>query len=202
MTLVYTLGWASEAPLWDRIKSSGTKAQQGLRSWLTGVSTPALNPGFHGAGSATSDTAADCGLFGVERPTRQSRVVAAPRGFEPGIFCRDIERPARRYGRMDTVRTPRSIGIHASHGMAATHGWRAGSLCRTTQLGSISPALQPARRAQRCNAGSHQTGSTHLQRADLRSSLCQHTLCQRVLFAGAARREAPEIRSLRLRALP
>lgn len=202
MTLVFTLGWATEAPLWDRIKSAGTKAQQGLRSWLTGVSTPALNPGFHGAGSATSDTAAACGLFGFERPTRQSRVVAAPRGFEPGIFSRDIERPSRGYGRVDTVCTPRSIGFHASHGMAATHGWRAGSLCRTTQLGSISPALQPARRAQRCNAGSHQTGSTHFQRAVLRSSLCQHTLCQRVLFAGAARREAPEIRSLRLRGLP
>ena len=202
MTLVCTLGWATEAPLWDRIKSAGTKAQQGLRSWLTGVSTPALNPGFHGAGSATSDPAAACGLFGVERPTRQSRVVAAPRGFEPGIFSRNIERPSRGYGRVDTIRTPRSIGIHAPRGMAATYGWRAGSLCRTTQLGSIPPALQPAWRAQRCNSGSHQTGSTHFQRAVLRSSLCQHTLRQRVLFAGATRREAPEIRSLRLRALP
>ncbi len=202
MTLDCTLGWAPEAPLWDRIKSAGTKAQQGLRSWLTGVSTPALNPGFHGAGSATSDTAAACGLFGVERPTRQSRVVAAPRGFESGVFRRNIERPARGYGRVDTVRTPRSIGLIASHGMAATHRRRAGSLCRTTQLGSITPALQSAKRAQRCDAGSHQTGSTHLQRTGLRSSLCQHALRQRVLFAGAARREAPEIRSLRLRALP
>ena len=202
MTLVCTLGRGAEPPLWDRIKSAGTKAQQGLRSWLTGDSSPALNPGFHGAGSATSDTAATCGLFSVERATRQSRVGSAPRGFASGIFHRNIERPARGYGRVDAVRTPRSVGLHASHGMAATHGRRAGLICRTTQLGSIASALQSTWRAQRFNAGSHQTGSTHLQRAILRASLCQHALRQRVLFAGAPRREAPEIRSLRLRALP
>ncbi len=202
MTVVCSPGRASEALLWDRIKSAGTKPQQGLRSWLTGGLSPALNPGFHGAGSATSDTAAARGLFGVERPTRQSRVVAAPRGVEPWIFRRNIKRPAGGYGRVDTVCSPRSIRLHASHGMAATHRRRAGSFCRTTQLGSIPPALQSAKRAQRCNAGSHQTGSTHLQRTSLRSSLCQHALRQRVLFAGATRREAPEIRSLRLRALP
>ncbi len=197
-----TQGWPSEAPLWDRIKSGGTKAQQALSSWLTGDSSLVPTLGFLGAGSATSDTAAHGGPFGIDRPARQSRAVAAPRGFGAGIFSRDIERPARRHGRVDTVRTPRSIRLSASHRMAATHGRRTGRLGRTTQLGSITPALQSAWRTQRRDACTDQAGSTRLVRTILRASLCQHTLRQRVLFAGAARREAPEIRSLRLRALP
>lgn len=202
MTLVCTLGHAPERPLWDRIKSGGTKARQAVSLWLTGGSSPALTMGLLGAGSATSDTAASCGLFGIDRFARQCRAIAAPRGFESWIFSRNIERPARRYGRVDTVCATGPIGLTASLRMAATNGWRSGRTCRTAQLGSITPALQSAWRAQRCNASSHQIGSTGRQRTGLRASLCQHTLRQRVLFAGAARREAPEIRSLRLRALP
>jgi len=202
MTLVCTQGWAPEALLWDRIKLSGSKARQGVSLWLTGDSSPALTIGFLGAGSATSDTAASRGLFGIERFARQCCVVAAPRGFESRLFRRNIERPSRRYGGVDSVCPPRSIGVSPSHRMAAAHGRRTGRIGRTTQLGSISPALQSAWGTERCNASTHQAGSTHLERAFLRASLCQHTLRQRVLFAGASRRETPEIRSLRLRALP
>ena len=202
MTVICTQGWAPEPPLWDRIKLSGTKVRQGVSLWLTGDSSPALTMGSLGAGSATSDTAASRGLFGLERFARQCCAIAAPRGFESGLFSRNIERPSRRHGGMDTVRAPRSIWVSASHGMAATHRRRTGRICRTTQLGSIPPALQSARRTQRCNASPYQAGSTHLERAFLRASLCQHALRQRVLFAGSSRREAPEIRSLRLRALP
>jgi len=202
MTVICTQGWAPEPPLWDRIKLSGTKARQGVSLWLTGGCSPALTIGFLGAGSATSDTAASRGLFGIERFARQCCAIAAPRGFESGLFSRNIERPTRRYGGMDAVRPPRSIGVSPSHGMAAAHGRRTWRIGRTTQLGSISSALQSAWRTQRCNASPHQAGSAHLERAFLRASLCQHALRQRVLFAGASRREAPEIRSLRLRALP
>ena len=202
MTLVCTLAGGPEAPLWDRIKSGGTKAQQALRSWLTGGLPPALNLGFFGAGSATSVTAAANGLFSVDRLTRQCRSVVATRGVASGLLGRNIERLARRHGRMDTIRAPGSIGLSASHGMAATHGRRAGFTCGFAQLGSIASDLQPAWRAQRRNARAHQIGSTYFERAILRASLCQHALRQRVLFAGAPRREAPEIRSLRLRAFP
>ena len=202
MTLACTLGRAPEAPLWDQIKSGGTKARQAVSLWLTGGSSPALTIGFFGAGSATSDTAASCGLFGIERFARQCRAIAAPRGFESGIFSRNIERSARGYGRVDTVRTAGSIGLSAPHRMAATHKRRAGRFGRTAQLGSITPALQSAWRTQRCHASTHQIGSSGRQRTGLCPSLRQHTLRQRVLFAGAPRREAPEIRSLRLRALP
>lgn len=202
MTLVCTLAGGPEAPLWDRIKSGGTKAQQALRSWLTGGLPPALNLGFLGAGSATSVTAATRGLFSVDRLARQCRAVVAPRGFASGLLSRNIERLARRHGRMDTVRAPGSIGLATSHGMAATHGRRAGRTCRSTQLGSIASDLQSAWGTQRRNARPHQIGSTYFERTILRASLCQHALRQRVLFAGAPRREAPEIRSLRLRALP
>ena len=200
MTWVLTLGGHSEPSLWDRIKSGGSKAQQGLSSWLTGGSPPALNPGFYGAGSATSDPAASGGLFGVKRLARQSRALATSRGFASWIFRRNIERFARGYDRVDAICAARSIRFFASCGVAAAHIWCTGEFCRTTQLGSIAAALQSTRRAKRCVSRFDQTRSAHCQRTRLRSSLCEHAIRQRVLFAGAPRREAPEIRSLRLRA--
>lgn len=193
---------AHNEPRPNGIKSGGSLACQGLRSWLTGESPPALTTGFHGVGHTASDTTDSRGLYRVQRSARHICLVVASGSVAPLLFARDVERSARRYGRLVASCASGSIRIAAPDRMAAAQRRRSWRLCRAAQLGSVTSALQSARRAQRCLACPDQTRSTRVERTDLRAPLCQHALCQRVLSAGAARREAPEIRSLRLRALP
>lgn len=184
------------------IKRGGNERGQTLSSWLTGAFAPALKSGFRGAGSTASDPADNSGLFGFERLARQYCARLAARGRATLIRCANLQRPAERHGRLGTGCPPRPIGIHASHGMAATHRWRAWCARRAAQLGSIASALQSAWRTERCDTRSDETRSARIKRTSLRASLCEHALRQRLLPAGAARRAAPEIRSFRLRALP
>ena len=182
--------------------SGGILVEQGLRSWLTGGCSPALRTGFHGAGSATSDTAAPGGLFSVKRPSRKTRVVAGA-GGRASSGCRGYrERPARRYARVVTNPAFGSSGFSKSNRTVTKPQRRSGRLCGVTKLGSVASNLQSARRPQRCGSRVDETRSAHFKRAGLRSPLCQHALRQRVLHACASLREAPALRYFCLRAIP